>query len=161
MKVSILIFILFFTVANMTHGQDAKFTVEVSTDTVLSGNYFELKFILENTDGKFEAPDLSVFDLVSGPNTSSSFSMINGEVTQSASYTYYLKPPDIGNYTIPPAFVQKGEMILETPPIDIMTVPNPDGIIQQPHGPSKSFREVFPKQKQEKESKPKRPSRKF
>lgn len=70
---------------------------------------------------------------------SSSFSMINGEVTQSASYTYYLEPKDIGNYYIQPASIAVGEALLETDPLEILVVPNPEGIKQaQPREESMS-----------------------
>lgn len=124
--------------------QDPVFKVEVSSDSILVGNYFELVFTIENAEGKFDAPNLSEFDIIGGPNTSSSFSMINGRVTQSASYSYYLKPRDIGVFTIPPAFYETDETTLETIPIDIIAVPNPDGIIQQPHRPTQRYNEVFP-----------------
>ncbi len=123
--------------------QESKFKIEVSADTLLAGNYFELKFTIEDMDGKFEAPDLSDFDIVGGPNTSSSFSMINGNVSQSSSYSYYLKPRDIGVYTIPPAFVLADSDTLATMPIDIYVIPNPDGIIQQPNRPSQRYEDFF------------------
>ncbi|MDX1407539.1 MAG: BatD family protein [Saprospiraceae bacterium] len=134
---------LFFTFS--AAAQTPKFSVQVSSDTILLGNYFELKFTLENAAStKFEPPDLSAFDLIGGPNTSTSMSIVNGEVSQSASYTYYLEPPDLGIYTIPPAYVTIGDNVLETPPIDIVASPNPDGIIQRPHGPGKRFDQLFP-----------------
>jgi uncharacterized protein (DUF58 family) len=124
--------------------QDATFKIEVSADTLLVGNYFELKYTVENTDGAFESPDLSSFDVIGGPNTSSSFSMINGSVTQSSSYSYYLRPPDIGVYTIPPAFLTTSKDTMATMPIDIIVVPNPEGIIQEPNRPTQRFEHIFP-----------------
>ncbi|MCB0521562.1 MAG: BatD family protein [Lewinellaceae bacterium] len=111
-----------------------KFTVEVSTDSILMGNNFEVKFILENANGNdFEAPDFSDhFNVVSGPNFSSSFSMVNGTMTQSQTITYYLEPRDIGAYYILPASVNTGDKILETVPLEVLVVPNPDGIKQSP-----------------------------
>lgn len=141
--------------------QSPKFTVSVSSDTVLLGNYFELKFTIENAPSKgFEAPDLHQFNVIGGPNTSSSMSIINGEVSQSASYTYYLEPTDIGVYTIKPAYLTTGETALETPPIDIIVMPNPNGIIQRPHAPGKRIEEyIAPKKTEEQEST--RPRKKF
>ena len=129
--------------ATAISAQESKFKIEVSADTLLAGNYFELKFTIEDMDGKFEAPDLSEFDIVGGPNTSSSFSMINGNVSQSSSYSYYLKPRDIGVYTIPPAFVLTESDTLATMPIHIYVAPNPDGIIQQPNRPSQRYEDFF------------------
>lgn len=113
--------------------EDIRFTVEVSTDSILFGNYFQVTFTLENAKGSdFSAPDFTAFHVVSGPNQASSMSIINGEVTQSVSYTYYLEPKDVGNFYILPASVDVGETILETQPVEIMVVPNPEGVQQSP-----------------------------
>lgn len=110
-----------------------KFTVEISTDSILLGNYFQVKFTLENASGEhFQAPVFEGFQIVSGPNTSSSISIVNGEVSQMASYTFYLQPNDIGNYYIQPASIQVEENVLETIPLQVIVVPNPDGVIQTP-----------------------------
>jgi hypothetical protein len=140
--------------------QPPKFTVSVSSDTVLIGNYFELKFTIENASVHgFEAPDLHEFDLIGGPNTSSSMSIVNGEVSQSASFTYYLQPKDIGVYTIKPAYLTTGETALETPPIEILVIPNPEGIIQRPHAPDKHIEPFITPGKSEET--PTRPRKKF
>lgn len=112
---------------------EARFSVKVSTDSVLLGNYFQVTFTLENAQGdQFEPPAFDAFEVVSGPNVSSSFSMVNGKVTQSLSYSYYLEPRDIGNYYILPAAIQADGKVLETQPLEILVVPNPDGIKQSP-----------------------------
>lgn len=121
--------------ASLQAQEGARFTVEVSTDSILFGNYFKVTFSLENAKGgEFSAPDFSEFHVVSGPNQASSMSIVNGEVTQSISYAYYLEPKDIGNFYIEPASVAVGNEIMETQPIEIMVVPNPEGIKQNPNG---------------------------
>jgi hypothetical protein len=118
--------------------QDAKFKIEVSSDSVLLGNYFEVKFILENESGtQFEPPSFEGFSLVGGPNQSSSFSMVNGKVSQSMAYSYYLEPLDIGNYYIEPASVKVGDKVLETEPKMILVVANPDEVYQSPQSKQK------------------------
>lgn len=57
--------------------------------------------------------------------------MINGTVSQSVSYSFYLEPKDIGNYFIEPASIFVEGEPLETTPIEILVVPNPEGIIQE------------------------------
>ena len=114
-------------------------TVQLSSDTILLGNYFELKITVEDANGTFEAPDLSAFNIVGGPNTASSMTIINGSMTQSQSYSYYLEPKDVGNYTIPPAYLIIDEGQLESAPIDVIVIPNPDGIIQEPGRPGNSM----------------------
>jgi hypothetical protein len=107
---------------------------QVSTDSILMDNYFEVKFVLENADGQnFEAPDFNEnFKVMSGPNFSTSMSIMNGAVSQSMTITYYLEPKDIGAYYILPASVQAEEKVLETVPLEVVVVPNPKGIKQAP-----------------------------
>lgn len=116
--------------------ESAHFSVEVSSDSILMGNYFKVVFTLENANGEqFEAPLFQGFDVVSGPNFSSSISMINGQTSQKVSYTYYLRAREIGNYYIEPASIAVGEKILETLPVEVIVAPNPEGIIQKPEQP--------------------------
>ena len=120
--------------ANMLQAQDAKFTVKVSADSILIGNYFEVTFSIENGNAEnFEPPSFQGFSVVGGPNQSSSFSMVNGVTTQSKSYSYYVEPQEEGLFFIEPASVEIDGHILETEPVEIKVMPNPDGIIQSPN----------------------------
>lgn len=113
--------------------QAAKLTVEVSNDSILLGNYIEVKFTIENATVKnFEAPNFDGFNIVSGPNQSSSMMISNGAVSQTVTYSYYIEPVEVGNYYIQPAFVDTEEEALESLPLEVFVVDNPDGIIQQP-----------------------------
>jgi hypothetical protein len=134
-------FILGLAFSIPTFCQDAKFEVQVSSDSILLGNYFEIRFIIEDTKGQFEPPSFHELKILSGPNQSSSMQIINGDMNQSMQYSYLLKPEDIGNYIIPPAFLLlEDETTLETESIEIVVVPNPEGIIQKPQlGSEKSF----------------------
>ena len=124
-----------------------KFTVSISMDSILLGNYFEVKYTLENGSGdNFIAPDFENFTIVGGPNTSTSMSFMNGQMTQSVSYAYYLEPKDIGHFYIQPASIEASGQVLETIPMEVMVVPNPDGIRQTPqqrNNPGNSFFEDF------------------
>lgn len=124
-----IILILFLVVlASITYAQEATLRVELSADTVRIGNYFELKYTLENANAKFEIPELEGLTVIAGPNTSSSMSMINGKISQSASYSLMLQPLDIGEAFIAPAYFELEEGYLETSPIKITILDNPDGI---------------------------------
>ena len=92
-----------------------------------------MTFTIENGQPtNFEAPVFQNFNIVSGPNQSSSISIINGETTQSQSYTYYIEPKEEGLFFIEPASVELDGEARETEPISIMVLPNPEGIIQKP-----------------------------
>lgn len=140
--------------------QDIKFSVELSSDTLLVGNYFELKYTIENASiNEFEPPDLRKLRVIGGPNSSMQMSVLNGEVSQSSSLTYYVQPDDIGAYTITPAYLTVGDQVLETPPVEIIVLPNPEGIIQKPHQPAQKYDQTL--EAPFEEEKPKRPRRKF
>lgn len=121
--------------------QMATFTIEVSTDSILLGNYFEVTFTLQNANGNnFEPPIFKDFQVMAGPNVSTSLSMTNGQVKQSVTYSYYLEPKDIGNYYIEPASIEADGKVLVSEPLEVMVVPNPEGIIQQPATRRGTFR---------------------
>lgn len=133
MKKQYFLFTLLLGMSVLTFGQaPAKFTVRISTDSILMGNNFQVSFTLENAEGSnFKAPALGTyFDVVSGPNTSSSMTVMNGQMSKSITYTYYLRPRDVGTFFIEPASIETPDNYLETAPIEVMVVPNPDGIQQ-------------------------------
>ena len=113
-------------------GQKKGFEVSISADTLYMGNVLGLKYQMINIQGDFQPPVFEDFDLVSGPNVSSSFSMINGEVEQSASYEYFLRPVQIGTFLIPSAVVQQREQEIYSSELFITVVDNPEGIEQNP-----------------------------
>lgn len=129
------IFLASFMILSLTAfgQQEAKLTVEVSNNSILLGNYVEVKFTIKNASIKnFEAPNFDGFNIVSGPNQSSSMMVSNGKVTQSVAYSYYIEPVELGSYYIQPAFVDTEEGALESMPLEVFVLDNPDGIIQQP-----------------------------
>ena len=112
---------------------DVRFTVEVSTDSLLMDNMLQVRFTLENGQGQdFQAPYFTGFNVVSGPNYSSSVSIVNGRTSQTLTYTFQLMPQKIGNYYIEPASIKVGNDYLETAPIEVIVYPNPEGIRQSP-----------------------------
>ena len=60
--------------------------------------------------------------------------MINGAVTQSASYSYFVQPLSAGLYSLAPAVLANNDQQWSTKPIEITVLPNPDGIQQDPTG---------------------------
>jgi hypothetical protein len=119
-------------VLNLISAQTGEFTIEVSNDTVLEGNYIIVKYNIKNVEGKFEAPDFDGFEIIGGPMSNSMFSMVNGKTTRESSYTYYLKPIKKGRLTIPEARLLIGDESLFTDSISIVTIENPEGIIIRP-----------------------------
>ena len=127
-----LILCICFISFHMLLAQNAQLKVEVSSDTILIGNYFEVKFILQNVDGEFIAPQFPGLKIIAGPNRASSYSFINGTINQSSSYVYYLKPDLEGDYIIDPAILKTSDGELKTPQLNIFVAPNPNNIRQNP-----------------------------
>jgi hypothetical protein len=128
------IFIFSFFANAFSQDKPINFTVTVSSDSILMDNYFEVKFILENADGKnFEAPDFSQhFKVISGPNFSTSMNIVNGDVSRKMTITYFVEPKETGLFYILPASVQAADKVLETSPLEVLVVPNPSGVKQSP-----------------------------
>lgn len=110
--------------------QEVSFTVEITSDTLYFGNILGLKYTISNTQGDFEPPSFEGFDVIGGPNVSSQFSMVNGAVTQSASYEYYLMPREIGTIDLPSAILKNDTDELTSDEVRIIVVDNPEGIQQ-------------------------------
>lgn len=136
MKTYTLILTLLFTVSFLV-GQS--FEAQVNTDSLLQGNYLDVTFTITNLDGKFEAPSFDDMTIISGPNSSSSIQIINGSKSSTTSYSYLLKPEELGQYYIKPAYLVCEDQTLETLPIKINVHPNPENIITQPKSKNQSF----------------------
>jgi BatD DUF11 like domain len=103
--------------------QDAKFTATVSKSTVALNSKFKLEFKLENAQGSsFEAPNFEDFEVVGGPSSSSAMSIVNGTVTQSISYVYYLKPKETGSFRVKSAKIKVNGKKIETDDVEIKVV---------------------------------------
>lgn len=118
MKYSIIIFISIFF-ANFLLSQNESLTVKVDKDTMYQDEVVKVEFLLDNLTGNFTAPDFVGFRVVSGPNISSSFSMINGEVSQKKSYTFLLMPQTTGLQIVGEATVQNDTGIIKTDAVEI------------------------------------------
>jgi hypothetical protein len=159
MKNKIILLVLFCFSFAIANAQDFVFTMEVSGDSLLLGNYLEISYTIENAQGKFEPPSFEGLDIVSGPNYSSSIAINNGEMTSKESYSYWLMPKDIGLYTIDPAYFLKDGETFESKPLEIVVLPNPDGIKTNPQ--RKIFKDSFGTEGIKPELKPKKKKRKL
>lgn len=115
------------------------FEVNVSSDSILIGNYVELRFKCDEVNGKFEAPEFVNLDVISGPNVSMSTQYINGEYAGSKEISFHIRPTAEGQIVIPPAYYIIDEKTIETLPLTLNVYPNPEGIIQRPEQKSNNF----------------------
>ncbi len=111
--------------------QDGTFELLLSDDTILIGNHFEIKYEAINLNGEFDLPDFEGFEVVSGPNQSSNFSINNGDQSSSVSLSFLLKPTNVTILSIGPAFFVTTDKTWEVGPRDVTVLPNPEGIVTE------------------------------
>ena len=107
-------------------------SVELSSDSILLGNTIKLNFHIEDSEAEFEAPDFDHFEIVGGPSYSSSIQIINGEMSSEKNINFFLRPKEIGQFFISPAYLVDDNITLETQALEINVYPNPEGLIVEP-----------------------------
>lgn len=134
MKKWLLIFSLSIPLS-MAAQKDAKISMEVSSDTIGLNNTLEVVITIENAKAKrFSPPSFDGF-AVQGPSTSTSMRIINGDMTQSATYTFYLTPRGKGAFKIGSASVDTEGGALKTEEKEIIVVENFDPEIKPQQRP--------------------------
>lgn len=103
------------------------FTASVQSTIVALNDKFEISFTFAgqevNAVKGFSPPDLNKdFFVLSGPNQSTSMQIINGAVSASISYSYYLQPRNLGKYTIGSAKIQFKDQEFKSEPIKIEVI---------------------------------------
>lgn len=83
--------------------QGIKVTAAVSSNQVATAEQFEISFSTNGNPESFDPPAFTGFQVVGGPNQSSSYSSINGQTTASIAVSYVLIATKEGEYTIGPA----------------------------------------------------------
>jgi len=108
-------------------GQNGSITVRIDKDTVYLNETMNIEYIIENCSGNFELPVFDNFEIVSGPNVSSSLTIINGVKSQKMSYSFQLLPIESGDSEIPGMRINcEGSVIqTETIPIRILSKKEP------------------------------------
>jgi len=128
--------LLLFLLPIFMHAQDASLKYTVSSDTLLFGNKLILKITAENTKIGEVFPEFQDFDVIGAPSSSYQTSIINGDMTSSQSYTFYLNPLREGLLIIEPMTITDDEgNMLDAEPLYIQVLPNPEGIIEEPSLP--------------------------
>jgi len=82
-----------------------KFTAQTSKNKVSVGEVFQIAFTINTSASNFKAPNLSDFDVYSGPNQSTSMQIVNGSMSQSISLSYMLSAKKEGKFTIGAAII--------------------------------------------------------
>lgn len=119
--------IVFFLMLSMTAmAQNATFTASADRTTVGTGEQFEVSFTVTGPDvngvKNFRPPNLSPFVVLSGPNQSTNMQIVNGQMSGSVTFTYYLYARQTGKHSIGVATVEYRGTTLKTQPIQIEVV---------------------------------------
>lgn len=100
------LFALIFLLGSMTAFAQAPFlSATANKSTVGSNETFQLTYTFNGNGQRFQGPDLSDFNVHSGPNQSNSVQVINGSFSQSLSISYILQPKREGTFKIGPASI--------------------------------------------------------
>ena len=119
-KYYILTLLLFW--AGVLFAQDIKFTASVNKNEVGTGEQFQIDFSVNGNADGFTPPNFSGFQVLSGPNESTSMTSINGNTTVSTSLSYILMPVKEGEFTIGPATAVINGRRMSTAPVKIKVV---------------------------------------
>lgn len=106
--------------SGVLHAQD--FTATVSKNPVGVGEQFEITFTLNTSPSGFQAPSFKDFILLGGPNQSTSMQFINGSMSQTVSYSYFLQAKTEGTFRIDPAVVNAGGKRLQSNSLSVTVV---------------------------------------
>ncbi len=101
----------------------AEFTASVNKNPVSEGERFQITFTIEGSGSNFDPPSFRNFRVLSGPSTSQSMQMINGNITRSISYSYVLQADKQGEFEIGPASIVSNGKKLKTNTINMKVVP--------------------------------------
>lgn len=109
-------YILFILIcwAGSLFAQGVSFTATASSTDVAVGQQFQVDFSMNTNGDRFAPPSFTGFQVLSGPNMSTSMTSINGATTTSVSYSYILAADHEGDFSIGPATVYVNGRIFAT-----------------------------------------------
>ena len=96
-----------------------KLTASVSKNKVTAGEVFQLDFSVNASGKNFVPPSFNDFTIYSGPNQSTSMQIINGNMSQSITLSYYLAAKKEGTFSISSASIQVGNSTIQSNTLSI------------------------------------------
>lgn len=102
--------------------QEPVLTATTTKNRVVVGEDFQISYSVNTSASSFKGPPLNDFEVYGGPNQSTSVSIVNGNMSQSISFSYVLAARKEGKFTIPPAAVMVGGKRIESRPLVIEVV---------------------------------------
>ena len=122
--------------------QDTRLTATVSKNKISLNETFEYKIEVSGKSTNLPSPqfpDFDSFNVLSGPNTATSIQFINGKMSSSKSFSYYLQPQKFGEFVIPPATLEADGEIISSNEIKVTVTKATDQT--EPHSQSPKSRQ--------------------
>jgi len=115
-------FLLFVLLCFAQSGRAQGLTAQVSSKKVQVGVPFEYAVVITVNANNFTPPSFKDFDIISGPNQSSSIQYVNGNMSQQMTVSYGLVAKKEGKFTIGPASVMANGQKIESASISVEAV---------------------------------------
>lgn len=139
------------------HALPQKLTAQVSKNKVYTGEAFQISFSCNGNLGEFKPPALRDFEVYSGPNQSTSVQIVNGNMSQTISYSYMIAARKEGKYTIGSASATVNGNKVESNPVTIEVIKGTPPQQNQSHNdPFADFfgNDPYAQQQQQQQAKP-------
>ncbi len=95
---------------------------QVSNKRVQVGMPFEYAIVISVGANNYTPPSFKDFEVISGPNQSSSVQYVNGVMSQQMIISFHLVPKKEGKFTIGPAYVNSGNQRYEAAAVTVEVV---------------------------------------
>lgn len=102
-NIFLLLFISIFSV--IASAQNVKFTATISKNPISVGERAQVVFTINDAGSNFRAPDFAGLKVLSGPNQSTSMSIVNGSMSRELSYSFFVEATKEGSFEINPATI--------------------------------------------------------
>ncbi|MEI7485658.1 MAG: BatD family protein, partial [Ignavibacteriota bacterium] len=106
--------------------QSQTFTASVNSTTVGQNEPFQISFQFNgegiNSIKNFKAPDFKGLRILSGPNQSTSMQIINGAVSGSVTYSYYVQASNLGALIIGAASLDYKGKTFHSQPVKLTVI---------------------------------------
>jgi tetratricopeptide (TPR) repeat protein len=159
LKAISVVLVLLALVAVLPGFSQAKFYASAPKSVPQNAN-FQLSFTIENANGtNLRPPSVPDFQVMGGPQTSTSMQWVNGNVTQSVTYIYVLRPKNQGTFKIGKASIQVAGATMESNELSVtVTAPVAQQQTQRQRNPFDPFDDPFFNGGEEEEEQPQAPT---
>ena len=116
------LFFIFFGLTFHLNVFSQSLSASVDKNPVAAGEQFQLTFSLNSSGSIFQGPSFPDFFVLAGPSVSNNMSIMNGSVSQTQSFTYFLQAKNEGTFKVGSASIICNGKKLESPPFTITVV---------------------------------------